>query len=205
MSVETAEIGPFLIVSEGSVSAGIRRVQALTGHGALQQIQQQRAALQNLASQIGAPPEEAPQHVAHLQEELAQARKQIVGLQRDVARRQFDALLGQTEALNGKHALIAQMDGLNADLLRELGDIFRSRVASGVLILGSVTDSKPQLLVAVTDDLVKTGVQAGALIKPIAAIVGGGGGGRPTMAVAGGKDSAKMGDALAEARRLLSQ
>ena len=140
-----------------------------------------------------------------MQDELAQARKQIVVLQRDVARRQFEALLGQTEPLNGKQALIAQMDGLNADMLRELGDVFRSRVAGGVLVLGSVTDGKPQLLVAVTDDLVKSGVQAGALIKPIAAVVGGGGGGRPQMAVAGGKDSAKLADALAEARRLLSQ
>jgi alanyl-tRNA synthetase len=201
---ETAEIGPFMIASEGSVSAGIRRVEAVTGHGALAQIQQQRAALQHVASQVGAPPERAAEQVAHLQDELTQARKQISALQRDLARRQFEGQLAHSEALNGKQALIAQIDGLNADLLRELGDIFRSRVASGVLVLGSVNDGKPQILVAVSDDLVKGGLQAGALIKPIAAVVGGGGGGRPTMAVAGGKDAAKMAEALAEARRLLS-
>ena len=202
---ETAEIGPFMIMAEGSVSAGIRRVEAFTGHGALEQMQHNRAALQQLASQIGAPPEEAPRHLSHLQDELSQARKQIAALQRDLARREFDQLLGQIETLNGKQALIARMDGLNADLLRELGDVFRSRAASGVLVLGGVSEGKPQLLVAVTDDLVKAGVQAGTLIKPIAAVVGGGGGGRPTMAVAGGKDSARLTDALAEARRLLSQ
>ena len=202
---ETAEIGPFMIMAEGSVSAGIRRVEAFTGHGALEQMQHNRAALQQLASQIGAPPEEAPRHLSHLQDELSQARKQIAALQRDLARREFDQLLGQIETLNGKQALIARMHGLNADLLRELGDVFRSRAASGVLVLGGVSEGKPQLLVAVTDDLVKAGVQAGTLIKPIAAVVGGGGGGRPTMAVAGGKDSARLTDALAEARRLLSQ
>jgi alanyl-tRNA synthetase len=201
---ETAEIGPFMIASEGSVSAGIRRVEAVTGHGALAQMQQQRAALQHVAMQVGAPPERAAEQVAHLQDELAQARKHIAALQRDLARRQFEAQLEHTETLNGKQALIAQIDGLNADLLRELGDIFRSRVASGALVLGSVNEGKPQILVAVSDDLVKGGLQAGALIKPIAAVVGGGGGGRPTMAVAGGKDAAKMSEALAEARRLLS-
>ncbi len=202
---ETAEIGPFMIASEGSVSAGIRRVEAVTGHGALAQIQQSRSALQQLAAQIGAPPDEAAQHLVHLQDELTHARKQIAVLQRDIARRQFEQLLDQTETLGDKQSLIAQIDGLSADLLRELGDVFRSRIASGVLVLGSVSDDKPQIVVAVTDDLVKAGVQAGALIKPIAAVVGGGGGGRPNMAVAGGKDTAKMADALAEARRLLSE
>ena len=202
---ETAEIGPFMILSEGSVSAGIRRVQALTGHGALQQIQHQRATLHQLAAQVGAPPEEAAQHVAHLMDELSQVRKQVVALQRDVARRQFENLLEKPETVNGKQAVIARMDGLNADLLRELGDVFRSRFATGVLVLGSVSEDKPQLLVAVTDDLVRSGLQAGSLIKALAAVVGGGGGGRPTMAVAGGKDSARLSDALDEARRLLSQ
>ena len=202
---ETAEIGPFMIMTEGSVSAGIRRIEAFTGHGALGQIQRNRSALHQLASQIGAPPDEAPQHLAHLQDELSQAKKQIAALQRDLARREFEQLLGRIETVNGKQTLIAQMDGLNADLLRELGDVFRSRVNSGVLVLGGVSDGKPQLLVAVTDDLVKAGLQAGALIKPIAAVVGGGGGGRPNMAVAGGKDSAHLSDALAEARRLLEQ
>ncbi|HYO89478.1 MAG TPA: alanine--tRNA ligase [Candidatus Limnocylindrales bacterium] len=202
---ETAEIGPFMIAAEGSVSAGVRRVEAFTGHGALAQIRHSRAALQQVAAQVGATPDQAAAQVSHLQDELSQARKQITVLQRDLARRQFEQQLDHTETLSGKQTLIAQIDGLSPDVLRELGDVFRSRVPSGVLVLGSVTDDKPQIMVAVSDDLVKTGLQAGTLIKPIAAVVGGGGGGRPTMAVAGGKDSSQMEAALAEARRLLSE
>ncbi len=202
---ETAEIGPFMITTEGSVSAGIRRVEAVTGHGALDQIQHSRAALHQVAAQVGSTPEHAAEQVAHLQEELAQARKTIATLQRESARGQFEQLLGQAEILKDKRVLIVRLDGLSADVLRELGDVFRSRVGSGVLVLASVNDGKPTLLVAVSDDLVKAGVQAGTLIKPIAAVVGGGGGGRPTMAVAGGKELSRLADALAEARRLLSE
>ena len=91
------------------------------------------------------------------------------------------------------------------DTLREMADWFRSKVKSGVLVLGSVVDNKPQLLVVVTDDLTKKGLHAGNLIKEVAAIVGGGGGGRPNMAQAGGKDVNKLPDALKKARELIAQ
>ncbi len=91
------------------------------------------------------------------------------------------------------------------DNLREVSDWFRNKVKSGVLVLGSVADDKPQLLVTVTDDLTKKGLHAGNLVKEIAAVVGGGGGGRPNMAQAGGKDSSKLPQALTKARELIAQ
>ncbi|MFN8563310.1 MAG: DHHA1 domain-containing protein, partial [Anaerolineae bacterium] len=202
---ETAEIGPFVIVSEGSVSAGIRRIEALTGHGAVEYIQHQKALLDQLAAQLSTAPEQVEDRVAALQSELAQTRKQAAQLQRQVAKQNFDDLLGRLEQVNGKQALIAQLDDVPPDTLREMTDWFRNAVSSGVMVLGSVSDGKPQLVVAVTDDLTKNGVHAGNLIKQIAAVIGGGGGGRPTMAQAGGKDASKMGAALAEARKLLSR
>ncbi len=106
--------------------------------------------------------------------------------------------------MDGKQALIAQVDDVPPDTLREMSDWFRSRVKTGVMVLGSVSEGKPQVVVAVTDDLTKQGVHAGNLIKQIAPVIGGGGGGRPTMAQAGGKDASKLGDALDTARKLLS-
>ena len=201
---ETAEIGPFVIIGEGSVSAGIRRVEALTGHAAVEYIHDQLDRLGHVAAQLNTTPEAVEERVAALQNELAQAKKQAAQLQRQLAKESFDALLGKLEQVNGKQALIAQVDDVPPDTLREMSDWFRNAVSSGVMVLGSVSEGKPQLVVAVTDDLTKQGYHAGNLIKQIAAVIGGGGGGRPTMAQAGGKDASKIGAALAEARKLLT-
>jgi alanyl-tRNA synthetase len=201
---ETAEVGPFLIVSEGSVSAGIRRVEALTGRGAYEYIQQHRGTLSAVAAQLGALPEQTPERVAALQAELSHARKLISQLQRDAARLKFERMLQNIEQVNGKHALIAQIDDITPETMREMSDWFRNAVQSGVLVLASVVDGRPQLVVAVTDDLTKQGLHAGHLIREIAAVVGGGGGGRPTMAQAGGKHAAKLAEALMTARQLIA-
>ena len=205
---ETAEIGSFVIVSEGSVSAGIRRIEALTGHGAVDYVQHQIERLGQVAAQLSTAPDQVEDRVAALQNELAQAKKQAAQLQRQLAKQNFDDLLGKLEQVDGKQALIAQLDDVPPDTLREMSDWFRNAVkSSGVMVLGSVSEGKPQLVVAVTDDLDQAGVHAGNLIKQIAAVIGGGGGGRPTMAQAGGKDASKIGEALADsaqtARRLI--
>jgi alanyl-tRNA synthetase len=201
---ETAEIGSFVIVSEGSVSAGIRRIEALTGHGAVEYIQHNLDTLGHLAAQFSTTNESVAERVAALQTELAQAKKQAAQLQRELARRSFDALLADVEPVNGTQALIAQIEDAPPDTLREMSDWFRSAIKSGVMVLGSVIDGKPQLVVSVTDDLTKKGFHAGNLIKGIAAEVGGGGGGRPTMAQAGGKDPNRLTAALEKARELIA-
>jgi alanyl-tRNA synthetase len=201
---ETAEIGPFLIVSEGSVSAGIRRVEALTGSSALDYIQENRSTLGHLASQLGTTPDHVGERVSGLQDELSQAKKQVEKLQRELARRQFDQLIGTMEPVDGTQALIAQLGEVTPETLREMSDWFRNAVKSGVLVLGSISDGRPQLVVAVTDDLTRKGLHAGNLIKQIAPIIGGGGGGRPTMAQAGGKDASKLAAALENARALIA-
>ncbi|MCB9451916.1 MAG: alanine--tRNA ligase [Anaerolineaceae bacterium] len=201
---ETAEIGAFLIVSEGSVSAGIRRIEALTGHGAVEYVQRSLDTLGHVAARLGATPDESAHRVEALQDELATSKKHIAQLQRELARNRFNEMIGNLETINGVPALIAQLDGLPVDTLREMSDWFRDRVPSGVLVLGSAADDRPQLVVAVTDDLTKQGLHAGKIIKDIAAVVGGGGGGRPTMAQAGGKDTAQLGAALAKARQLIA-
>ena len=202
---ETAEIGPFIIVSEGSVSAGIRRVEALTGRGAVDYIQQKLDTLGQIAQRLGATPDEAASRVESLQNELAASKKQVEKLQREIARSRFEGMMTHLETINGIPALVAQMDGMTMDGLREVSDWFRDKVKSGVLVLGSASDERPQLLVTVSDDLTKKGLHAGNMIKNLATIVGGGGGGRPNMAQAGGKDVQKLPDALENARKLIAE
>jgi alanyl-tRNA synthetase len=201
---ETAEIGAFIFTSEGSVSAGIRRVEALTGREAIHYIQAQLETLQHVNNALGGG-DNPLSKIETLQTELAQSRKQVSALQSKLAKYRFDELVESLETIGGKSALIAQIDGVPTDTLRKMADWFRNKVKeNGVLVVGADTDGKPSILVAVTDDLVKNGVKAGDLIKPIAAIIGGGGGGRPNMAQAGGKDSTQLSAALTKARELLS-
>ncbi len=202
---ETAQIGSFIIVSEGSVSAGIRRIEALTGHGAAQYVQRSLMMLDRVAQELGSTPDQIGERVGSLMMELNSAYKQIESLQRKLARQQFEQLVSQVEQLDGVKALVAQVDNTPVETLREMADWFRGAVGEGVVVLGTVLDGRPQILVAVSEGLTKQGLHAGNLIKQIAPIMGGGGGGRPAMAQAGGKHAAQLPQALAEARRLLAQ
>lgn len=200
---ETGRIGSFQIIAEGSVSAGVRRVEALTGAGAAAHAQHNAMLLDGIASQLGTTPDMLALRVEAMQHELASARKHAEKLQRQLARQQFETLLGNIKQFNGVSALIGEVGSASPDMLREMADWFRNAIKSGVLVLGSVTDDKPQLCVAVTDDLTKQ-YHAGNLIKQLAPIIGGGGGGRPILALAGGKDAGKLNEALAHAATLLA-
>lgn len=201
---ETSEIGPFLILNEGSVSSGVRRIEALTGHGAMEYVQRTRGLVGTIASQLGTTPDTIADRLGALQGELNAARKRIEQLQRENARGQFKNLISSGETSGGVLTVVGTVEEATPDMLREMSDWFRTQVKSGVMVLGSISDGKPQLLATVTDDLTKNGVHAGNLIKQLAPIVGGGGGGRPNMAVAGGKDAAKLPDALNAARDLIA-
>ncbi len=201
----TSEIGSFVFTSEGSVSAGVRRVEALTGRAANEYLREQLGVLTAIASQLGAAPEFAAGRIGALQSELDEARREIKDLQRKLARDSFNRMIeGQLESLNGLQALVAELEDTPAETLREMTDWFRNRVDRGVMVLASAVNGRPQIVVAVSDSLVKDGLRAGDLIKPIARVVGGGGGGRPQMAQAGGVDSSKIPAALEAARELIA-
>ena len=202
----TSEIGSFVFTSEGSVSAGIRRVEALTGATANAYLRQKLTTLEAISHQLSTTPELAAGRIGSLQAELVSARRDIEAMQSKLAKGNFDKLIDQQlESLNGKEALIAQLENTPVETMREMTDWFRNRVSMGVMVLASEIKGKPQIVVAVTDGLVKDGIRAGDLIKPIARILGGGGGGRPQMAQAGGVDSSKIPDALQLARDLIAE
>ncbi len=202
---ETAEIGAFVFTNEGSVSAGVRRVEALTGREAVRYIQQRMNLLHDVAAHLGTSPDNAIQRIEALQNELGAQKKQVDTLQRRLAKYRFDEMLADMETINGKQALIAELEGIPGETLREMADWFRNAVdENGVLVLGSNVDGKPLLVVALTDDVVKDGLRAGDIIRPVAQIVGGGGGGRPNMAQAGGTDADKLPQALDKAREMIA-
>jgi alanyl-tRNA synthetase len=203
---ETAEIGSFVITNEGSVSAGIRRVEAITGQAASDYIQNKLETLHAIANSLGTTQDQAIQRIGALQDELSSTRREVEDLQRKLAKFNFDEMIEtQLETINGKQALLAQLENVPMDTMREMTDWFRNKVDNGVMVLASDINGKPQIIVAVSDALVKEGIKAGNLIKPIAQVVGGGGGGRPQMAQAGGKDSARISEALDKARELINE
>ena len=202
----TAEIGSFVFTGEGSVSAGIRRVEALTGRAASAYFSQQLQTLYGIAERLGTAPDQAAHRISDLQSELSAAQREIENLRRRQAKHDFDSMItDQLESLNGVQALVAELDNTPMETMREMTDWFRNRVDKGVMVLASDIDGRPQIVVAVSDALVKDGLRAGDLIKPIARVVGGGGGGRPQMAQAGGRDSGKIAEALQTARELLAE
>jgi alanyl-tRNA synthetase len=193
---QTGDIGLFRIVSEGSVGAGVRRIEAVTGRGAQQLVQKRLRVLDDAATHLGSRPEEVDRAVLRLMGELHDREKEIADLRRDLARMEFETLLQQVQEVQGAQVLAAHVQAADMDTLREMTDWFRNRLGSAVIVLGAVIEGKPNFVAAVTSDLVERGLKAGSVIKEVARVVGGGGGGRPTMAQAGGRDPGRLGEAL---------
>ncbi len=201
----TGDIGLFAITNEAGVAAGVRRIEATTGTRSLAAYQRDRDELEALAGVLTARPGELSARVTTLLEEN---RK----LARELQQARVKAALGSGTASSGDQdidvagvTLVArQVAGLDKDGLRALVDQHRSRITRGVVVLASPSDGKVAIVVGVTPDLVKT-VPAGQVVKQLAPIVGGGGGGRPDFAEAGGKDSSKIGEMLAQAKHVVEQ
>jgi alanyl-tRNA synthetase len=202
---ETGVIGQFVIVSEGSVAQGIRRVEALTGHGAEDYVRRSLGQLRDTAALLGTTPDALRTRIGALQDDLKAEQQENARLRRRIARFEFEDLLNTVQQHGETAVLVARVNPTTTDTLREMCDWFRDKFKSGVVVLGTVADSgKPQLIAAATADLKKR-IHAGEIIKASAQIVGGGGGGRPDMAQAGGKDPEKLDEALRHAADLIHQ
>jgi alanyl-tRNA synthetase len=201
----TGDIGPFLITEESGIGAGLRRIEAVTGRGALHVVQALRARQEQMTAALGGAVDELPQRIERLHNDLRVAHKEIETLTRKLARADFQTLLDTVIEIEGIPVLAARVDVPDADTLREMADWFRDK-QGGVIVLGAVIDDKPLLIAATTKALAQTrGVHAGNLVRDLARVVGGGGGGRPDMAQAGGRDAAKLGEALDKVPALLRE
>jgi len=193
----TGDIGFFLITGESSIGAGMRRIEAVTGRGAEEYVCAQQAALDEVAHRLGAPRAALAAKVEALLSEIDAQRKRIERLERSLASAPSTAaLLERAVDVDGVRVLGTQVDVPSLEALRYIGDAVRKSF-SGVAVLGSVIEGRPQFVAIVTPGLIQRGLHAGQLLKQVASIAGGGGGGRPEMAQGGGKDPAKMGEALA--------
>ena len=194
---ETGDIGIFLITSEGSAAAGIRRIEAVTGRKAYELVQRRFRALREGASLLATTPEEVPQKVKATLQQLSGEQKQVTALRLELAQAEFARFLDDPQLVKGVPVLSASLAGADPDTLRQMADLFRQRHPTGVIVLGSVSAGRPTLIAAVTEDLVSRGLHAGELVKFVAAPLGGSGGGRATLAQAGGKGAEKLDETLA--------
>ncbi|ARU61267.1 alanine--tRNA ligase [Tumebacillus avium] len=201
----TGEIGLFKLVSESSIGAGIRRVEAVTGKGAYEFVVSQERLLQDAAGKLRANVNDLPNRIDHLQANIKDLSKEIEGLKGKLAAGEVGNLLGKMTDVSGVPFLAAKLDGVDMDGLRNIADDMKNRIESGVIVLGaSQGEDKVSFVVAVTKDLNGRGIQAGKIVKEVAAITGGGGGGRPELAQAGGKDVSKLQAALDQASAILA-
>jgi alanyl-tRNA synthetase len=192
----TGQIGAFFITYEASIGSGIRRIEAVTGAGAVTYAQERRDLLADVATRLQTVPNRAVEQVSALQAQLRDAQKRIEALERQIARGETGGLTQQVRQVDGIQVLTARSAAPNMDTLREAGDHLRDQLKSGVVVLGTVIEGEPKLLAMVTQDVIGRGVSAGDIIKEIAPAIGGRGGGRPNMAQAGGKDPAGLDKAL---------
>lgn len=199
----TGDIGPFMIVTETGIGAGIRRIEAVTGRGALQALQTLRARQERIATALETTPEQAPQRVLRLLEDLRGAHKEMEQLHRKLARADFESLLNRVVKVEGIPVLAARVAAPDVDTLREMADWFRDKMNGGVIVLGTVIEDKPLLIAATTKEMNARGIHAGNLVKRVAQIVGGSGGGRPDIAQAGGRDAGKLDEALGAVAELV--
>ena len=192
----TGQIGFFRIVSESSVGAGLRRIEAVTGRGAEAYVQEQLDLLVEAAAALQARPDNLVQRAKELAEQLREQQRQIEQLSSQAVRQTVEQLLSQAQNVMGVQVLAGQVDADGVERMRQMIDRLRERLESAVIVLAAVIAEKPNLVAAVTPDLVEKGLHAGKLVGQLAKVVGGGGGGRPTMAQAGGRDASKLDKAL---------
>ncbi|MEZ4862969.1 MAG: alanine--tRNA ligase [Caldilineaceae bacterium] len=193
----TAEIGSFRIVNEGSVAAGVRRLEVVTGRSAESLIEERLSALSYVASLLRTKPEEIAAAVEQLQTQNQQLQREVAQLRQQLAQQDTQSLIGRAISVDGFSVLATQVNAADVDTLRQMSDWFRDKLGSSVVALGAVIDEKPMLVAAVTQDLIGRGMHAGNLVRDVAKVIGGGGGGRPNLAQAGGRDAAKLDEALA--------
>jgi alanyl-tRNA synthetase len=195
----TGDIGLFKIYAESGVAAGVRRVEATTGHGAFKLINAQQSLISQLSSELKAPTGELANKVAQLSDHAKSLEKELARLKSKLASSQGDDLTAQAVDINGVKVLAATLEGADANALRETMDKLKDKLKTAAIVLASVNDDKVSLAAGVTQDLISK-LKAGDLVNYVATQVGGKGGGKPDMAMAGGTDASQLPKALASVK-----
>ncbi len=207
----TGGIGIFVIVSQTGIGSGIRRIEALTGVGAEQEIQRRFGIVDTIASTLRVGDDRLVDRTENLLSELENARRRAVQLEEQLLRRSVDGESSTTETLDFNVQIdsdeipvqVRNIPASSVDAMRRTGDHMRDRLGTGVVVLGSVVDERPVIIVMATSDIAGKVIHAGNIAKGISATIGGGGGGRPDSAQAGARDPSRIDEALQNARSVI--
>jgi alanyl-tRNA synthetase len=200
----SGEIGMFKLHSEGGIAAGVRRVEAFTGQGALDLIHNYEQRLKEIGNLVRGSADDAVDKVKKLLERQKELEKEVEKLRSQFEKDQIPELLAKQTSVNGTKVLISQVEGVDAKQLRDVADQLKEKLGAAVIVLASAGEENVNLVASVAKELTRQ-YHAGNIIKELAAMVGGGGGGRPDFAQAGGKEPAKLGEALKRAEELIRQ
>ena len=208
----TGGIGMFVITAQSGIGSGIRRIEALTGIGAEQEVQRRFELVDKLAAKLRVSPGQIEQRADSLLVELEDARRRATQLEEQLLRTSVDGSPNASDNLDfqishGDTTIpvqIRRIPASNIDAMRRTGDHMRDRIRSGVIVLGSVIDGRPAIVVMVTPDIAGGAFHAGNMAKAISASIGGGGGGRPESAQAGARDPERLDEALRNAQKIIN-
>jgi alanyl-tRNA synthetase len=201
----TAEVGVFKLLSEGSSAANVRRIEAVTGPVAVALLRERDRAAESAAALLRTTPEHLAGTLAQREAQRRELEQRLQGGADTAGRADLDALAGQADEVGGARVLTAAVDAAGPDALLALSDRLKGRLGVAAIVLGAAADGRVHLVASVAPELVARGVKAGDVVKIAAGVVGGGGGGRDTMARAGGRDPAKLADAIAAARDAIAR
>jgi alanyl-tRNA synthetase len=199
----TSCVGSFKIVSESSIGAGLRRVEAVTGLGVMRYVHELEDRLREIAEVFGVATSEAAAAAIRTTEALKEARKEIDALKACAAAESAASLAESAQEVGGVRFVTSSVATADVSTLQKLADSISDRIKSGVVVLAGVADSRVLFVGKVTPDLVAKGFHAGNILREVAKVAGGGGGGKPEFAQAGGKDVSKVKDALAKAEEII--
>jgi alanyl-tRNA synthetase len=196
----TAEIGVFKIISEAGVASGVRRIEAVSGPAILDYLNLRDKVVKDLSDRFKVKPEELPDRVTSLQNELRNSQKELETLKGQLAIAKSDTLLQTAETVGDHKIIVAQLEDVDPESLKTAAERLLQKIGNGAVVLGSVPEEgKVSIVAAFSPEVNKKGLQAGKFVGAIAKICGGGGGGRPNLAQAGGRDASKLPDALGQA------
>ena len=198
----TGTIGLFRIITESSIASGVRRIEAVAGMPAYEAMCGDRTMLDGLAKRFSISTSEVPARVEALTNQVKGLEKQIKENENASAMQKLDGILASAAEVKGMKLIAAEVGELSAEALKGLAEAALAKAGSAVVVLGASNSGKAQFIVMASPDLVKKGIHAGKIIKEVARVAGGGGGGQPAMANAGGRDVAKIAEAVAMAKAL---
>ncbi len=200
----TGQAGLFKIISETGIAAGVRRIEAVTGSGAIQWVKQQNELINQVSEVLKTNPTGVMQKAKGIMEQVKEYEHEIQILKRQLMQGTVDMLMSDRKSINGIQFITGNVERQDMNTLRDTADILRNKLKSGVVVLASEYQGKVNMIAAATKDMIGKGIHSGNLIREVAKVTGGGGGGRPDMAQAGGKDPLKISQALDKVEVILA-